>query len=503
MLSAIRRTLDLVSEKRGERLEMQDIPPDDKATYDMISQADTIGVFQIESRAQMSMLPRLRPKEFYDLVIEVAIVRPGPIQGGAVHPYLRRRQGLEAVKYPSEGLKVALERTLGVPIFQEQVMQIAMIAAGFTAGEADALRRAMAAWKRKGGLGKYYDRIVNGMVERGYEKAFAEAIFEQIKGFGEYGFPESHAASFALLVYVSSWLKRHEPAAFLAAMLNSQPMGFYSPSQLVQDAKRHGVVVFPADVTVSGWDSVLEYPDAYRGDDSRPAVRLGLSLLRGMRDGAAERIETARSVRQFENVGDLAQRAQLDRHDLQALAAANALTSLAGNRREALWQSVAAVPDKDLLNDARVDDVTPLLGAPSEADDIVSDYKATGLSLGRHPLELLRPALLEHRLMSAATLRNYRDGRLARGCGLVTVRQRPGTAKGVMFVTIEDETGNVNVIVWPSLLEKQRREALGSTLLAVYGTWQCEGEVRHLVAQRLVDMSYLLGGLTSVSRDFH
>src|SRR5476651_356298 len=432
MLSAIRRTLDIVSEKRGERFEMQDIPPKDEATYEMISQADTIGVFQIESRAQMSMLPRLRPKEFYDLVIEVAIVRPGPIQGGAVHPYLRRRQGFEPVSFPNDDLKVALERTLGVPIFQEQVMQIAMIAAGFTAGEADALRRAMAAWKRKGGLGKYYDRIVNGMVERGYEKAFAEAIFEQIKGFGEYGFPESHAASFALLVYVSSWLKRHEPAAFLAAMLNSQPMGFYSPSQLVQDAKRHGVVVFPADVTVSGWDSVLEYPDECRGDDSRPAVRLGLSLLRGMRDGAAERIETARCVRQFENVGDLAQRAQLDRHDLQALAAANALTTLAGNRREALWQSVAAVPDKDMLNDTHVEDVTPLLGAPSEADDIVSDYKATGLSLGRHPLELLRPALLELRLMSAATLRGYRNGKLARGCGLVTVRQRPGTAKGVI-----------------------------------------------------------------------
>lgn len=382
-------------------------------------------------------------------------------------------------------------------------MQIAMIAAGFTAGEADALRRAMAAWKRKGGLGKYYDRIVNGMTERGYEKAFAEAIFEQIKGFGEYGFPESHAASFALLVYVSSWLKCHEPAAFLAAMLNSQPMGFYSPSQLVQDASRHGVVVLPADVTVSGWNSVLEYADERRGEDINPPVRLGLSLLRGMRDGAAERIETARSVRQFESVGDLAQRAQLDRHDLQVLAAANALTTLAGNRREALWQSVAAVPDKDMLNNARVDDATPLLGAPSEADDIISDYKTTGLSLGRHPLELLRPELLQHRLMPAATLRHYRNGKLARGCGLVTVRQRPGTAKGVMFVTLEDETGNVNVIVWPSLLERQRREALGATLLAVYGTWQCEGEVRHLVAQRLVDMSHLLGGLTSVSRDFH
>jgi error-prone DNA polymerase len=499
MLSAIRRTLDIVSEQRGERFEMQDIPPDDTPTYDMISNADTIGVFQIESRAQMSMLPRLRPRAFYDLVIEVAIVRPGPIQGGAVHPYLRRRQGLEDVSYPNDNLRVALERTLGVPIFQEQVMQIAMIAAGFTAGEADALRRAMAAWKRKGGLEKYYDRIVNGMIERGYEKPFAEGIFEQIKGFGEYGFPESHAASFALLVYVSSWLKCHEPAAFLAAMLNSQPMGFYSPSQLVQDARRHGVTVFPADVTISGWDSVLERQD----DSDRPAVRMGLSLLRGMRDGAAERIETARAVRPFAGVGDLAQRAQLDRHDLQVLAAANALASLAGNRREALWQSVAAVPDKDMLTDARVEDLTPLLGAPSEADDIVSDYRTTGLTLGRHPLELLRPVLLEHRLMPASTLRDYRNGKLARGCGLVTVRQRPGTAKGVMFVTLEDETGNVNVIVWPSLLEKQRREALGATLLAVYGTWQCEGEVRHLVAQRLVDMSHLLGGLTTISRNFH
>lgn len=499
MLSAIRRTLDIISDQRGERFEMQDIPADDTKTYNMISNADTVGVFQIESRAQMSMLPRLRPKEFYDLVIEVAIVRPGPIQGGAVHPYLRRRQRLEEVSYPNDDLKVALERTLGVPIFQEQVMQIAMIAAGFTAGEADALRRAMAAWKRKGGLEKYYDRIVNGMVERGYEKTFAERIFEQIKGFGEYGFPESHAASFALLVYVSSWLKCHEPAAFLAAMLNSQPMGFYSPSQLVQDAKRHGVMVFPADVAISGWDSVLERQD----DHDKPAVRLGLSLLRGMRDGSAERIEMARAVRPFVNVGDLAHRAQLDRHDLQVLAAANALSSLAGNRREALWQAADAVPHRDMLADSHLEDITPLLGAPSEADDIVSDYRTTGLTLGRHPLELLRPALLKLRLMPASALRDYRNGKLARGCGLVTVRQRPGTAKGVMFVTLEDETGNVNVIVWPSLLERQRREALGATLLAVYGTWQCEGEVRHLVAQRLVDMTHLLGGLTSVSRDFH
>jgi error-prone DNA polymerase len=498
MLSAIRRTLDIVSERRGERFEMQDIPAEDSQTYDMISAADTVGVFQIESRAQMSMLPRMRPRTFYDLVIEVAIVRPGPIQGGAVHPYLQRRQGFEPVSYPGDALKTALGRTLGVPIFQEQVMQVAILAAGFTAGEADQLRRAMAAWKRKGGLEKYYDRIVNGMQQRGYDIAFAESIFEQIKGFGEYGFPESHAASFALLVYASSWLKCHEPEAFLAAMLNSQPMGFYSPSQLVQDAQRHGVKVLPVDVTVSNWDSVLvTLPDA-----KRPAVRLGMSLLRGMKDGAAERIENARAVRPFSSVKDLARRSQLDRKDLHVLADANALASLAGNRREALWQSVAAVPDKDMLAVAAVEDETPELGAPTEASDIVSDYRSVGLTLGRHPLELLRPQLLANRLMPASTLRGYRDGRLARGCGIVTVRQRPGTAKGVMFVTLEDETGNVNVIVWPNLLEKQRKEALGASLLAVYGVWQCQGEVRHLVAQRLVDMSHLLGGLVSTSRDF-
>jgi error-prone DNA polymerase len=440
----------------------------------------------------------MRPAKFYDLVIEVAIVRPGPIQGGAVHPYLQRRQGFERVTFPRDDLKIALDRTLGVPIFQEQVMQVAIIAAGFTPGEADQLRRAMAAWKRKGGLEKYYDRIVLGMQERGYERAFAEAIFEQIKGFGEYGFPESHAASFALLVYASSWLKCHEPEAFLAAMLNSQPMGFYSPSQLVQDAQRHGVTVLPADVTVSGWDSSLE-PAA---GVTRPAVRLGLSLLRGMKDGAAERIENARAVRPFASVNDLARRAQLDRKDLHALAQANALASLAGNRREALWQSVIAVPDKDMLAAAAAQDDTPELGAPSEANDIVADYRSLGLTLNRHPLELLRPQLLANRLMPASTLRSYRDGRLARACGLVTVRQRPGTAKGVVFVTLEDETGNVNVIIWPGLLEKQRKEALGAALLAVYGTWQCQGEVRHLVAQRLVDMSHLLGELQTTSRDF-
>jgi len=497
MLSMLRRGLELVSQRRGGLFEMQDIPPDDTATYDMICAADTVGVFQIESRAQMSMLPRMLPRKFYDLVIEVAVVRPGPIQGGMVHPYLRRRQGLEPVDYPSDEMKVALGRTLGVPIFQEQVMQVAILGAGFTPGEADALRRAMAAWKRKGGLEHYYNRIVQGMLSRGYTLEFAEAIFSQIQGFGEYGFPESHAASFALLAYASSWLKCHEPAAFLCALLNSQPMGFYSPSQLVQDAQRHGIEVRPADIAISTWDSTLEETDR-----AQPAVRLGLSLQRGMRKEAVERIEDARAIRPFAGVADLARRANLDRADLQVLAGANALASLAGNRREALWQAVGAVPDKDLLRPTTVDEDMPVLATPSEGDDIVGDYRAAGLTLGRHPIALLRARLLEQRFMPASTLYDYKDGQLARACGLVTVRQRPGTAKGVLFLTLEDETGNVNVIVWKSLVEQQRKEVLGAALLGVYGIWQRQGEVRHLVAKRLVDMSKLLGRLDTHSRDF-
>ena len=501
MLSMMRRGLELVGQRYGDVFEMQDIPADDAATYDMICAADTVGVFQIESRAQMSMLPRMQPRQFYDLVIEVAVVRPGPIQGGMVHPYLRRRQGLDPVHYPSPEMKVALERSLGVPIVQEQVMQVAILGAGFTPGEADQLRRAMAAWKRKGGLEQYYDRIVGGMLERGYELSFAESIFSQIQGFGEYGFPESHAASFALLAYASSWLKCHEPAAFLCALLNSQPMGFYSPSQLVQDARRHGIEVRPSDVTISGWDSALEELDP--ADRSRqPAVRLGLSLQRGMKREVAERIEEARAIRPFESVADLARRARLDRGDLQVLAGANALRSLAGHRREALWQAVGAVPDRDLLRPTTVQEDTPRLAAPSEGEEIVGDYRAQGLTLGRHPLALLRPQLLARRFMPASALMDYQNGQLARACGMVTVRQRPGTAKGVLFMTLEDETGNVNVIVWPSLVEQQRHEVLNAPLLGVYGIWQKEGEVRHLVAKRLVDMSHLLGGLHAPSRDF-
>ncbi|MCU6500417.1 error-prone DNA polymerase [Rugamonas sp. A1-17] len=498
MLSALRRALALVGAQRGAPFRMQDIPKEDKATYGMMCEADTIGVFQIESRAQMSMLPRLRPKEFYDLVIEVALVRPGPIQGGMVHPYLQRRMNPGLIDSPP-GLDEALKRTLGVPIFQEQVMQIAVIAAGFSEGEADQLRRAMAAWKRKGGVDKYQQRIMDGMRERGYDEAFAAAICEQIKGFGEYGFPESHAASFALLTYASSWLKCHEPAAFLCALLNSQPMGFYSPSQLVQDAKRHGVQVREIDVTVSGWDSSLE---ERVGKRKQPAVRLGLSLMKGMREEAAQRIERQRALQPFASVADLARRADLDRHDLQVLAGGNALQALAGNRRQALWQAVGAMPDKDLLRPTTPVEDLPVLRPPTEGEDILGDYRSHGLTLGRHPLALLRPKLLEHRFMPASTLNTYTNGMLARACGMVTVRQRPGTAKGVLFITIEDETGSVNVIIWPALVEQQRREVLGAPLLGVYGVWQQEGIVRHLVAKRLVDMSHLLGRLPTVSRDF-
>ncbi|WP_194712199.1 error-prone DNA polymerase [Noviherbaspirillum soli] len=497
MLSVIRRALDLAAERRGEPFELQDIPSEDPDTYRMISRADTVGVFQIESRAQMTMLPRMKPRTFYDLVIEVAIIRPGPIQGGMIHPYLRRRQGLEPVGYPSPAMEQALSRTLGVPIFQEQVMQIAMLAGGFSAGEADQLRRAMAAWKRKGGLEKFEGKLIAGMLERGYTQEFADAIFRQIQGFAEYGFPESHAASFALLAYVSSWLKCHEPEAFLAALLNSQPMGFYSPSQLVQDARRHGVKVHPVDVMESGWDASLDH-----NGRTRPAVRLGLNLVRGLSREAGWRIEEARAIRPFADLHDLALRARLERMELQALAAANALSALSGHRRQALWQAVAGAPDKGLLRHAAVAEPAPALAPPSEGQDILGDYRSLGLTLGRHPVALLRARLLEKRFMPADVLHTYANGQFARGCGIVTVRQRPETAHGTMFVTLEDETGLVNVIVWPTLVEQQRRELLGASLLGVYGIWQSEQGVQHLVAKRLVDLSAWLGKLSTHSRDF-
>ncbi|MFZ6657805.1 error-prone DNA polymerase [Undibacterium sp. TJN19] len=507
MLSALRRALDLMATLPDKPACLQDIPREDPITYDMICKADTIGVFQIESRAQMSMLPRLRPRQIYDLVVQVAIVRPGPIQGNMVHPYLQRRQGKQKIEeHQNPAMRAALARTLGVPIFQEQVMQIAMLAADFTVGEADELRRAMAAWKRKGGLEGFRDKIVHNMVKNNYAQEFAESIFEQMKGFGDYGFPESHSASFAMLAYFSSWIKRHEPAVFLCSLLNSQPMGFYSPSQLIQDARRHDVQVRPIDVQHSQWDSSLEPGDTstvnrFTGT-VQSAVRTGLSLLSGISEDAALRIQQARSEAAFMDVGDLAKRAQLNQHELQVLAAGNALVSLAGHRRQALWQAAGSLPDKDLLRPTSIQEQIPALKAPSEAQEVHSDYRSMGFTLQRHPLALLRPQLLAKRFLPAEMLNTFQQGQFARGCGLVTGRQRPGSANGVIFITIEDETGPVSVIIWPSLLEKQRREVLNAGLLGVYGIWQCEEEVRHLVAKRLVDMTHLLGQLTVSSRDF-
>jgi len=448
-------------------------------------------------------LPRLQPRCFYDLVIEVAIVRPGPIQGGMVHPYLRRRSGEEAVDYPSAEVKQALERTLGVPIFQEQVMQLAILAADFTPGEADQLRRAMAAWKRKGGLGPFHERLVGRMVEKGYAPDYAERIFKQIEGFGEYGFPESHAASFALLVYVSAWLKRHHPDAFLAALLNSQPMGFYAPAQLVRDAREHGVVVRPVDVTCSQWHSVLEGEGVPLRELSLCAVRLGFNRIGGLSQAAAGRIVAARADGPFTGAEDLARRASLDAHELSLLAQADALAAITGHRHQAAW-SVAGIDTRatPLLRGTRTHEAMAALPAPDAAETVLADYRALGLSLTQHPVALLREPLAACRVQPAAVLRGYPNGRLARASGIVTHRQRPETAKGVVFVTLEDETGSVNVIVWPQVAEKQRQALLASTLLTVYGIWQSEGEVRHLVARQLVDHSALLQGLASRSRNF-
>jgi len=500
MLSAIRRCFDLVNPLRGTAIDLT-LPDNDTATYDMICKADTIGVFQIESRAQMSMLPRLQPRTYYDLVVEVAIVRPGPIEGGMVHPYLKNRLlPKDQIKYPKDELRDALDRTCGVPIFQEQVMQIAMIAAGFSAGEADELRRAMAAWKRPGVLDKYYDKVVSGMRRNGYEDDFAESIFRQIKGFSSYGFPESHAASFALLTYVSSWLKCHEPAAFLCALLNSQPLGFYTPSQLVQDARRHDVEVRAIDVNHSHRDSTLEL----RPGQHQPAVRLGLRLVSGLGDEAAARIEATRlRDGSFAHPQDLALRARLTQQDMQHLAAADALTTLAGHRRQQVWQASALHAMPALLQGSLLPEDELTLPAAAEGEEVLWDYAATGLTLRRHPLALLRPRLAKEGLLSAQQLDAIKTGRRAKACGIVTGRQKPQTAKGTLFVTLEDETGNVQVIVWPQVYEEHRSTILGARLLAVDGIWQRgDGDVRHLLAQGFRNLNQWLGRLPTESRDF-
>jgi error-prone DNA polymerase len=549
MLSCIRRALDFMSTWHGRPWRMQDIAQNDPATFDAACRADTVGVFQIESRAQMSMLPRLKPRTLYDLVIQVAIVRPGPIQGGMVHPYLKRREDkaagrLAPSRYPA--LDDALGRTLGVPIFQEQVMQLCVIAAGFTPGEADGLRRAMAAWRRDGHVDQYERRIKDGMAARGYDAAFADALFRQICGFGEYGFPESHAYSFALLAYISLWMKVHEPAIFLAALINSQPMGFYAPAQLVQDARRQGVEVRAVDVVCSEWDCTLELPvpvrpelvegtppppfgpslskpacqpfDRLRANGGEggitcaaqptphPVVRLGLRLIDGLSQPVAQRIVQARHAQPFTDLSDLATRAQLDPRDLQHLARADALQSLAGHRRHQLWQAAGQERGQALLAAApiteRAQEQPDLFEAP-EGEAIALDYASTGLTLRRHPLALLRPRIAQRGWQSAAQLMQLKDGARATACGIVTMRQQPETAKGVIFVTLEDETGSTNVIVWRHVRERHRIALLRSRLLVVAGEWQTREGVTHLIAKRLEDMTPWLGAVATSSRDFH
>ena len=498
MLTAIRKTLSLL----GGSLRMADIPQDDPATYAMLQRADSVGVFQVESRAQMSMLPRFKPANFYDLVVEIAIVRPGPIQGDMVHPYLRRRSGLEAVSYSNDAVRKVLERTLGIPIFQEQVIELAMVAAGFSAGEADQLRRAMAAWKRRGGLEPFEKKLVDGMLARGHDRQFAERIFNQIKGFGEYGFPESHAASFALLAYVSAWLKRHRPTAFYCGILNSLPMGFYSPSQLIQDAVAHGVECLPADVQESGWDYRLAATSSHGIDNEAsgtpPALRLGLRQIKGLGEEAGHRIEAGQP---FRDIDDLHRRAALDDHDMTCLARAGALEALSGHRYQAHWDAAGVDHPSALAKATQA--ATPYrtavaLEGPAEGEEMLADYRYLGLTLGPHPMALLRGEPEFRRCRTAKELQGFCQGQFIQVAGIVTCRQRPGTATGVMFMTLEDETGNSNIVVWNSVLKRFRAELLGSRLVAVKGIVEREGIVIHIVAGQVRNLSHKLTGLALV-----
>ena len=503
MLTAIRKSFDLIQQLRGQQWTLATLPAEDPATYDLLQQGDSVGVFQVESRAQMAMLPRLKPACFYDLVIEVAIVRPGPIQGDMVHPYLRRRQGLETVSYVSPDVKQVLERTLGVPIFQEQVIELAMVAAGFSAGEADQLRRAMAAWKRKGQLQQYEEKLAQGLLHRGYSIDFAQRIISQIRGFGEYGFPESHAASFALLVYASAWLKCHEPAAFCCALLNSQPMGFYSPSQLVQDVKRHQVEVRPVDVQCSLWEHHLETDSLHRHPTRQPAIRLGLRLVKNLSRNAADTLLTQRQDRPFQSMADLQQRCHLSKRDMDALAHANAFIALTPHRFQARWEAQGLQQETPLLQQQHQQETAVTLPAPSEAENLNQDYHSLGLTLGRHPMALLRnhPALKGYKRHQDLYALGHK--RFVRIAGLVTGRQRPGTATGVVFITLEDETGNSNIVVWRDLVERNRSAVVHSRMLKIKGVVEREGSVIHVIVGQIEDCSHLLGELETRSRDFH
>lgn len=492
MLGCMRRALDLLAEHRGLKLEMADIPQEDPATYTMIQRADTLGVFQIESRAQMAMLPRMKPRTFYDLVIEVAIVRPGPIQGDMVHPYLRRREGQESVNFPTGALRDVLGKTLGVPLFQEQAMKVAIVCAGFTPGEADQLRRAMATFKVTGGVSHFRDKLIAGMVANGYDATFAERTFRQIEGFGSYGFPESHAASFALIAYASSWVKCHHPDIFAAALLNAQPMGFYAPAQIVRDAQLHGVEVRPVCVNASRWDCTLEETDG-----KYFAVRLGLRMVKGLAEAQAAALVFNRGDVPYADVQDVHDRGRMKLGALEQLANADGFTSLGLSRREALWQMRALCDNALPLFAARESYSEPEAVIPSmrPGREVVEDYRATGLSLRRHPVTFLREDLRAQRYATASELEGIRDGRPASVAGIVLVRQKPGSAKGVMFITVEDETGHANIVVWAQIFAQYRRLILSAAMLGIRGRLQREGQVQHLVARELIDLSPLLRGV--------
>lgn len=500
MLTCIRKCLALLQHHHGRVETLASIPPDDQATYDLIQRADTIGVFQIESRAQMAMLPRHRPENFYDLVIQVAIVRPGPIQGDMVHPYLRRKRGEEEVTYPSEKLRSVFERTLGVPLFQEQVMKLAIEAAEYSPGEADQLRRSMAAWRRNGDMEIHRQRLMAGMLKNGFTEEFAARLFEQIKGFGSYGFPESHAASFALLVYASCWLKCHYRAAFMCALLNAQPMGFYDASQIVQDTQRHGIKVRPVDVRHSDWDNMLEDDPSSKGGF---ALRLGFRQVRGCRQEVMEKLMIARARRPFDDVADLCARAGLNRHQQEALAEADALRGLAGHRHRARWAMAGIEAQLPLFGNTSPQEDDVALPPPSQGESTLADYARMGLSLGPHPLRQIRARLRAAKCVDSRSLQGCLHASHVRAAGLVTQRQRPQTASGVTFITLEDEYGPINVVVWSQVAERQRRIFLESRLLGVDGRWEHVDGVSHLIAHRLHDLSELLGSLDSRSRDFH
>ena len=496
MLTAIRKCFELIERHTGRQLSLASIPADDPAVYDMMCRADTVGVFQIESRAQMSMLPRLRPRCFYDLVIQVAIVRPGPIQGDMVHPYLRRRATGEKVPYPNDEIRAVLEKTLGVPLFQEQAMRLAVVAAGFTPGEADQLRRAMGAWRRPGIIDRFRQKLLDGMQARGLSRQFAEQVFMQIRGFGEYGFPESHAASFALLVYVSAWLKHHYPAAFTAALLNSQPMGFYAPGQLIRDAQQHGVTVLPPDVNHSGWDHRLE------PHGGSLAIRLGLRTISGLPRAQAARMEAAQAAGPFVSFADFARRTGAPPPVLRRLSEADAFGSLVLDRRAALWQSLAEDHvDRPLFAN---DDDEPLPDLPPlpEESQVMADYRTLGFSLRQHPLAFLRERFQALHVIPAVELAAWPNGRQVTVAGIVLLRQRPSTAKGITFFTLEDETGHINLVVRQAIWERYRQAARHAVVLAATGHLERREGVIHVVVRKLEDLSYLLGELRSRSRDF-